>query len=217
MSQGAKSTFQARSRATRDKLIAALEELLKTKQFDDISVAEIAAKAGVSPASIYRRFENKDAFIPVLFELYQRRIEDWTASPEAKFDPAEAPTLRDALRQIALIALRQLGQQRHILRAVHIYAHLRPDLIGQEWRALQTRMVASFSALLTLYRAEIKRADMATAAGMTAYFINTIFIERGLFWDADDVARWQLPEAGEAFAAEVADFVYGYLTTPEWS
>ena len=217
MSQGAKSTFQARSRATRDKLIAALEDLLRTKRFDEISVAEIAAKAGVSPASIYRRFENKDAFIPVLFELYRRRIDDWTVSPEARFDPDEAPTLRAALRQVALIALRQLGQQRHILRAVHVYAHLRPDLIGQEWRALEAQAVAAFDALLAHYQAEIKRTDMATAAGMTAYFINTIFIERGLFWDEDDVARWQLPGRVEAFAEEVADFAYGYLTTPEWS
>ncbi|MEO1136821.1 MAG: TetR/AcrR family transcriptional regulator, partial [Pseudomonadota bacterium] len=84
MSQGAKPAVQARSRETRDQLMKALEALLRQKEFDEIGVAEIAAAAGVSPASVYRRYDKKDGFIPALFEFYHERLLDWSASPAAQ-------------------------------------------------------------------------------------------------------------------------------------
>src|SRR4029453_3630618 len=53
---------QARSRATRDALVRAGRNLCEIKDFDELSVAEIAAEAGCSVGSFYSRFSDKDGF-----------------------------------------------------------------------------------------------------------------------------------------------------------
>ncbi len=54
---------QARAEASLDALTEAVEKLLRDKPFNDVSVAELAAEAGVSPAYLYTRFENKQALL----------------------------------------------------------------------------------------------------------------------------------------------------------
>jgi len=103
---GVKPTSQARSRATRDKIVAAFEQLLRTKSFENISVAELAQHAGVSVGAVYRRFENKDSLIPVIFELYQDRLMEWVAS-EGRIEAADDATLRDVLR---IIVNKEIGR-----------------------------------------------------------------------------------------------------------
>ena len=53
---------QARSEAKLDALMNAVEILLREKPYNDVSVAELAVEAGVSPAYLYTRFENKQAW-----------------------------------------------------------------------------------------------------------------------------------------------------------
>ena len=98
-SQGMHPAKQKRSRQSRDKIVEAFAELLKEKPFERISVAEIAKRAGVAVGTLYRRFKNKDALIPVIFELYQARIEEWMAG-EGRIDLPDDATLHDALQAI---------------------------------------------------------------------------------------------------------------------
>ena len=88
--KGAKPALQTRSQQTRDKLVAALERLLRNKPFEQISVAEIAQEAGVSVGAVYTRFENKDAFIPVLFDLYKARLQDHASDQKAEAEQTRA-------------------------------------------------------------------------------------------------------------------------------
>lgn len=57
---------QARSRATRDALVRAGRTLCEIKDFDELSVAEIATAAGCSVGSFYSRFSDKDGFFRAL-------------------------------------------------------------------------------------------------------------------------------------------------------
>ena len=57
---------QARSRKTRDALVRAGRNLCEIKDFDELSVAEIAAEAGCSVGSFYSRFSDKDGFFRAL-------------------------------------------------------------------------------------------------------------------------------------------------------
>ena len=68
MTRGAKPVAQKRSAETRDRILQALERLLREQDFDQLSVSEIASEAGVSVGTVYRRFENKEAFLPQLVE-----------------------------------------------------------------------------------------------------------------------------------------------------
>ncbi len=211
MSKGSKPAVQKRSRKTRDQIIEALDRLLRIKEFDQISVTELAEEAGVSPGSIYRRFEG--GLIPVLFELCRDRIERRADEPQAQIDASAAVGLRVVLRLAAAAVWGQLSSCPHVYRAAHLQARLRPDLIGDAWKALEDSSLQSFRDIIAAFPDEVRRRDLDRAAAMVAYHFNTVFIERGLF--ADRSPNWRgLPDS-DGFARDVADFAYGFLITAE--
>jgi AcrR family transcriptional regulator len=59
---------QARSRETRDRLLAAGRQLLHRGAFEATSIADIAGDAGCSVGAFYHRFADKEAFFTVLLE-----------------------------------------------------------------------------------------------------------------------------------------------------
>lgn len=59
---------QARSRLTRDRLLAAGRELLNRGAFDTTSINDIATDAGCSVGAFYQRFPDKEAFFTVVVE-----------------------------------------------------------------------------------------------------------------------------------------------------
>ncbi|SLG56616.1 TetR family transcriptional regulator [Mycobacteroides abscessus subsp. abscessus] len=65
---------QRRSLETFEVLLGAAEELIATKPFDDISVAEICERAGVSVGAFYRRFESKDGLLLVILDRYLETV-----------------------------------------------------------------------------------------------------------------------------------------------
>jgi len=212
MSQGAKKTHQQRSRQTRDKLLNALEKLLRKQDFADISVAEIAAKAGVSAASIYRRFDNKNGFIPVLFDLYLKRLEEWGSSKEAQLD-LEGCTLREALQQVTHIGWKQIVSQAHIMRAVHLHGRSHLGLMQEKIDTYEGGTLAAMRMLIDLYAADIKRSDLDKTARMLSYYLNNIMIEKGLF--GEQGAIFGIAFDDKIFTDEIAEFAFAYLTTPD--
>ena len=211
MSQGAKPTFQKRSKRTRDALVNALEDLLREKSFQDITVIEIANRAMVSPASIYRRFKNKDAFIPVLFEMYVERLNEWATSKDAQIEFTEQSDLQSVLRQVANVALKQIQQQSHIMKAVYVQLFLHPELKGDLFTAFERQSLASFKQIIEHFIPNIEPDVLIKVSGMMAHMFNTAFVEYALF---DDVKQsWGLNLSHNEYANEMGDVVYGYVMT----
>ncbi len=208
-SQGARKTHQRRSEQTRDALLHALEALLREQDFDDISVNEIAGRAGVSAASIYRRFDKKEGFLPVLLDLYLKRLNEWVLSPEAQLN-LEGVTLRSALRQITRANWRQMTDQAHIMRAIHIYGRKHGKTARDQFKGLEEAMLTSLKSIIAPYSGEITQESHDQAAGMLAYYFNNIYIERALF--PDDSPDWGIDLSDDQFCDHIADFAYGYLT-----
>ncbi|ABI64301.1 transcriptional regulator, TetR family [Maricaulis maris MCS10] len=212
MSQGVRPTQQARSRETRDRLVRALDTKLREKAFADVTIAELADAAGLSVGAVYRRFENKDAFIPVIFELYRERLEIFMAG-EGRLEIEPAEGLRAALHAACRTGWRFLDQHGYLVRAAHIYSRLRPDLIGDDWEAMLDQARESAKSLLDVFGDEVKRTDRAEAAQMFTYLMNTLPIERAIYPDEGAAAVLTLGE--EQFVAAIADTLYGYLVTPD--
>lgn len=218
MEPGAKPAVQARSKRTRDAIVMSLDGLLREKDFEAISVAEIAARAGVSAASIYQRFTNKDAAVSILLELHMRAIPDWVRSNrDDVMTIFSAPSLRDALLVLGATAWRQCEELGYVMRPAYLYSRLRPDLLGEQWRVQLERTREDFRVLLNAYRAEIRRTDLDRAAGMVASFYNMMFAGLLLHRDDRDAlhAEHGIPDTPEAFAGELADFACGYLSTAQ--
>lgn len=72
---------QGRSQKTRDRLLAAGFKLLRRRDFDQLSVAEIARAANCAVGSFYQRFFDKDQFFYALAEMRRlqsrAQLENW--------------------------------------------------------------------------------------------------------------------------------------------
>jgi len=212
MSQGTKPVTQARARATRDKLVAALETLLREKTFEDISMADLAREAGLAVGTVYRRFDNKEAFIPVIFDLYMSRLQARMATPEGQTEIDPEKGLRAALRAICAGAWAFTKTDGHLIRAAHVYAHLRPDLVGEEWDELLEASVLGFTQVVGVFSEEINRPDGDAAARMLVYLMNTLLSEKGLY--REDGIGSVLRVSDDVFVRDIADTLYGFLTAP---
>lgn len=66
---------QQRSEQTHEKLLQSGLDLLRDGVFDDISIAQISARAGCSVGSFYLRFRNKEAFFKFLIESISETLQ----------------------------------------------------------------------------------------------------------------------------------------------
>ena len=71
---------QARSRESYDRLMKAARELLNEKGLEGTTVPRVAARAGLSPASVYRRFPNKDALMRAVVLQTMESVDAATAA-----------------------------------------------------------------------------------------------------------------------------------------
>jgi AcrR family transcriptional regulator len=208
---------QERSRRTRSALLAALDALLLDRDFDAIGVADIARRANVSPASIYRRFSKKHGLLPALYDLQTERVAEWNEQGWVKARLASLPIgptpLRTLLTGHVELAVRQLKDLAHIAKPLALYGRMKPHLFGDEVEAHLQAAHRGIRAMLEAYPAEIKRRDLDQASRMIGYHMQTALNDFVLFRD-----RTVLPGADlsdREFAKEIADFAYGYLTTPD--
>lgn len=212
MGQGQKAALQARSIETRDKLIRALETLLRDQPYEEISVADIASEAGLSVGAVYRRFENKDAFIPVVLDLYKERLEAFNSEPDNQFTPTPETDLLSALIALTELSWRFMEMEGHLIRAAFIHARTRPDLISSDWDEFLENAAQSYRQFLDLYADQITVPDMDQAARMTLYLMNVGMAEYGLYPTQGPAAAIEM--SSEQFTHALARAIYGYLTLP---
>jgi len=203
---GAKPATQRRAEVTRDRLIDALDSLLRERPFEEIAVADIARRAGVSTGTVYQRFQNRDAAVSILLALYYRRVQDWSGSPaEAVAEPSD---LRSALELIGRNAWRQVSELGYIMRPAYLHSRLSPDLVGPTWSRLERIAQRGYVELLAKFDSEITRDDRAQTAGTMAAFINLMALGRLLH--PESAAPFL--QSRDAFVRDFVDFSYHYLT-----
>lgn len=180
---GVKAASQARSRATRDALIEALERLLRDRPLEKISIQELAKEAGCAVGSVYRRFDNKDSFLPVVVELASRRMgQSMKAMGPLKL--SSEGDLRTDMAEIARRIWTVLADEAHLLRA----AHLRARLDGGEdtgadkpFEALCDGARMAIDTALMRRRPELKEKARRSAAAGAAYLVVTSLLEKALY------------------------------------
>jgi AcrR family transcriptional regulator len=204
---------QDRSRRTRDKLVKGFGKLLREKDFDAITMAELAGESGVAVGTVYRRFANKEALIPVIFEVYMDAIRAQSAKPGHQFSLADTDTLWTAVWSLCDVAWRTLKSEPQLIRTAHLYARLRPDLVGEDWDEIIDASVGQFRQVIGHFSHEVQRPDIDAAARMVFYLVNTVMVEQVLYGDAGPGAALKVDD--EAFVEDCATTIYGYLTVGE--
>lgn len=161
---------QARSQETLDRILDAAEVLVAEKGFEDASVAEIVRRAGSSVGAFYARFQDKDG---LLYALYERYLEQATATADAALDPArwEGADVPRILRAVVRFLVTIYREQTGLIRAFVLRNHVDADFAARQQR-LSHYVNEKLARLLLARRAEIGHADpeRAVVFGMTQVF-----------------------------------------------
>src|SRR3954471_15362992 len=120
--------LQDRSRRTLENIGRAVEDLLATRSFDDISVNDIVRRARCSIGSFYARFESKDDLLPYLYERYDA---DLRPRIQARSAPSEWQHLsfRETVALVVGHTVDMFLERRHLLRAVALLARTTPTAV----------------------------------------------------------------------------------------
>ena len=119
---------QVRSKDTQEKLLIALESLLEERFFEQISIRDIAQRAEVSTGTIYRRFQNKEALLPILYERYDDELCRWANSIWKDKNLEKFCDLKLRIEWVVKEHVRFYKKYAHILRTLYIYNRLHGEI-----------------------------------------------------------------------------------------
>lgn len=106
--------------ATRDRLSAAAADACVEVGFDAVTLADVAARAGVTPAAVYNHFAGKDE---LLYTAGRLAIERLAASVAPVGDPA-----RDAHEVVAAFLRPSFRPSRRLILELHLAGSRHPEL-----------------------------------------------------------------------------------------
>ena len=155
---------QARSRESLGRLLKATIEVLDKDGIEGATIPRIAAHAGLSPGTVYRRFPDKDA---LMREVCVRVLEgNYKHTRELLASGRwENKSLQEVARSVVELTLKGHRTHRGLLRAVLFFIWQHPDAAfvrrcdEMGWKTFQ-----DIAELLLTRRNEIRHPDPETAA-----------------------------------------------------
>lgn len=201
---------QDRSRETRDRLLAAARALLEEKQWQDISMSEIARMARSSVGSLYARFENKQDLFDELDAVYADEFRALLCEMAEK--GKEAASLSECVSLIVDALIRFHRRQRGLIRALVLAARIdQVPAFGKRTAAINKSSVPLLDALLT-FSDEIERREKKEAASWSLFMMVVMIRERILFTESVPVAG---SPSDKRLCREVRHAALSFLKTAE--
>jgi AcrR family transcriptional regulator len=154
---------QERSRQTLARLLKAAAEVLNKEGLEGATIPRIAARAGVTPGTIYRRFPDKDA---LLREVCLRLLEENYSQSKKLFMAERWKTMSLAEMSRLVIAMTLRGHHLHrgLLRALLFFTLQHPDAaFVRKSEELEWRTFRDVGELLLTRRSEIRHPDPESA------------------------------------------------------
>ena len=209
-----KKTFapkQARSQESESRLLKAAVEILNEKGLAAATVPRVAARAGLSAGSVYRRFPDKDA---LLRTVVLGTLESLDVANKAVLTPqlAKRTSLRALAEVIVEQSLRSYRKNVGLLRALYQFTMSHPS---QAFRlkvaALNLRAVQRVADFLLLKRKEVKHPHPERAV-LFALMQVGITLQGIIVLDTvPEVREPWLPKTDEELARELTRVFLGYL------
>lgn len=204
---------QQRSQTTQVKLLAALHDSLSKKFFEQISIKELAEKAGVSVGTFYRRFKNKESLLPLLYQDFGQDLENWVS----KMEVAQCDSLVQQVKMLCEETHSFLEKRKSVFRTLHLNARLNSELINSDNQV--DRKVVYQRLVDLLARFEQKRDDniiskeqnqrMDTKAGVAIYTLINTLLDKVIYPTLTPATSSRLDS--EAFVSELSIMLLLYL------
>lgn len=198
---------QARSQETLERLLESTESLLAHKGFEGVTVAEIAARAGMSVGAVYSRFRDKDAVLQCLLDGFSAEAR---STARATLDPErwEGASVEEIVSEL-LVFLVEIHRERvGILRELAARAHRvgSPGMLRKE--ELLRDIGERLSALLLARADEIGHPDPPLAVGLGLRLVLG-YLENATL--TGDSGAYGLPTSDDRLAAELTRTYLSYL------
>lgn len=144
---------QSRSRNTQERLLSALISLLEETSFEHITIRDLALRADVSSGTIYRRFKDKNALLPVLYQRLNTDLQTWSESCWTEFD-LENTSVTERIRHLVEEHVRFYRQHLPVLRTLYLQMRVQGELSAEDvdiqrretYQALLAPIIAALQA-----------------------------------------------------------------------
>ena len=201
----ARAPKQGRSRQSFERIIEATIELLKERAYDQVTLAEICERAGVSTGSLYGRVAGKDELLRVVQVRFLERLNE-QFTEEAQRIESEARGLEQIVPRVVAGLGTLLKENASVLRSFMLRAPADPliEAAGQKSAAEDS---AKFTRLLELCSAEIRhpQPQRAIQSGMLL-----IYSTQARFLGLDS-AGGQGQGSWEELLTDLGDMMLAYL------
>ncbi|HEX3595893.1 MAG TPA: TetR/AcrR family transcriptional regulator [Polyangiaceae bacterium] len=160
---------QARSQKTLERLLDAAEDVIRERGVANLTVSEVARRAGSSVGAFYARFEDKEG---LLATLHERTCTEALATAEVALDPARwgsadiAGIVEEVVRFTAAQCEARLG-----LMLAFVALAASDVSYARRRAALEEKISARLGALLVEHVDEIAHADPMLAASVTVRMV----------------------------------------------
>lgn len=189
---GALPAKQERSQETARRIVDAVETLLKRKAFDQLTMIEIAREAGLTPGAIYRRFENKEALLPHIFDRYRLILSAWMERISADAVLAATSSFEESVELVTRETFKSFKDNAHIFRTVHLYGRLHPEA-RESGDGTENRSFAPLDGIVAFYSAN-SAAKRKQSVQMMGHVLLSSVIERTLYKNNLPAAAVQLSD-----------------------
>lgn len=168
---------QVRSQQTQQKLLNALSACLKNQFFEHISIAQLTEQAGVSVGTFYRRFKNKEALLPLLYQDFGVQFIKWVESLEQSVQA----NLNVQVEQLVTECCKFLQENAGVLRTLHLNARLYPEILPASQLNERSSEYQRLSAILAQHKNEINHTNVKVACDMAIFMTVSNLIEKILY------------------------------------
>jgi AcrR family transcriptional regulator len=201
---------QTRSRDTQERVLQALEEMLSERFFEQITIRDLAARTGVASGTIYRRFQDKEALLPVLYERFDHLKSEWAKEFWDDFDLDAERGVTPRIRHLVGKHVSFYKAHAPILRTVYLYMRLHGELslqdIDEKRQSLYQRMLEPVLAALVTEELVEPSADQVM---LFLLLLLSSVNERVLFGDLKPARTLQIDD--DTFVTELTAALHAYL------
>ncbi len=202
---------QARSRESLERLMKAAREILNEKGLDAATVPKVAARAGLSPGSVYRRFPDKDALMRAVVLQTLESLDASTASVLTS-DLAERLSLQAFAETLVRQSLAAQRRNAKMLRAMHQFILSHPSAAFKKKAAeLNARSVQRVADFLLLKRDEMSHPDLRKAAPFALMLVGFALQEIIVFDALPGTPDPRLPKTDDELVEELVRAFLRYL------
>jgi AcrR family transcriptional regulator len=192
-----------------ERLVAATTAVIEEKGLAGVTIPEIAAAAGLSTGSVYRRFADKDALIEtaLLQLLESSQAANQASLPPNRFDGF---SLDEALRAVGRALVAQYSGRTGLLKALDLFLESQADEVFRK-RALdliEANMRRLVGTLLP-FRGEVSADDPERA--ITFALLSAVTLVEVHKLHAPLLWRRMLPLDDDALGLEAARTMAAYL------